>query len=102
MHSISMRQVLSMEGVDASHCDGLLGPATLRIRAALRTAGTSVSRRSPGHSTFSAVTKGIRLTLGLARRARLRRFRMRSRASCGREAVTYLSGSRFAEARGSG
>jgi hypothetical protein len=48
----------------------LLGPATLSLRASLRPAGTSVSRRSPGHSTFSAVTKDIRLTVGLAGRAR--------------------------------
>ena len=58
----------------AGAAGGLLGPATLRCRASLRTAGTSVSRRSPGHSTFSAVTEGVRLTLGLALRARLWRL----------------------------
>ena len=47
----------------------LLGPATLSLPPSLRTASTSLCWRSPGHSTVSAVTEGIRLTVGLALRS---------------------------------
>ena len=73
---------------------GLLGPATLRYRASLRAASTSVCWRSPGHSTSSAVTERIRLTAGLAGRVvgpgvAARRARAPVRGHIG-EAVTTL------------
>jgi hypothetical protein len=54
------------------------------LSAELRTVSTSVCWRSPGHSTLSAVTERIRLTVGLALRARLRRLRNRPAIPVGR------------------